>query len=326
MPLYASGGIGERQSSTRNSNEFDEVPPKRLRNENQEKSGAHSSAYIPLRAHCSWEGAAIPDRYFFNILRFQMLNPKYRVTIWTTRPMSVFATLERMLGERDSVYRYAAFHYGNQIAVSNPETLFAQLSPRLWAFFLREKSGVYRNLPAASDIIRLAAIYQKGGLWLDCDVSVNKMLPVLDAGSGFMSHQRGRGFANGVLAGVKGAAEIRTLLNSVEEYYINQPSVWGDKRAKADSEEGGSGPNRYSATMAATGPEMIYRTLGEHGSVPIEYFGHRAVDMPEFRRTMNDQNKLYSCSKEGLLSLGHSDGIDANAEWSDPVPYRRSSV
>ncbi|EDT37806.1 hypothetical protein [Burkholderia ambifaria] len=119
-------------------------------------------------AHFAWEGPPITQMALFNILNFQRLNTDYCVTIWTSRPLSIFATLDKMVSESiEASYRYVAFSLLGKINIEDPEILFDQLPFRLRAIHAREKSGPYKNMAAASDVVRLAALYLRGGsIWM----------------------------------------------------------------------------------------------------------------------------------------------------------------
>ncbi|WP_198404895.1 hypothetical protein [Burkholderia ambifaria] len=120
-------------------------------------------------AHFAWDGPPITQMALYNILNFQRLNPDYRVTIWTSRPLSIFSTLDKMMIDKlpEASYRYAAFNLFKKINIEDPDILFDKLPFRLRAIHAREKSGPYKNMAAASDIVRLAALYLRGGsIWM----------------------------------------------------------------------------------------------------------------------------------------------------------------
>jgi hypothetical protein len=285
---------------------------------------------IPRYAHFVWEGQEIRQEYLYNILRFQMLNPSYQVIVWTSRPMSVFTTLDRMASDtEESSYRYAAFNFSRKINVESPERLFENLPYRLGAIHARESRGPYKNLAAASDIVRLAAIYLYGGIYLDVDVSVNAPLPHIDSTKSFRVYGYKQGMlTNGILAGVLKSRECFALLRQIENYYSEHKHVWDDKRSKPYDELSASIPmtDRYSTTIAATGPEMIYNTLGFPPSLGAVTFGKRRGDMHVLRGILADQKTIYRLERETILSMGHTDELDAEANWGWVVGGRRASI
>jgi len=287
---------------------------------------------IPRYAHFVWEGQEIRQEYLYNILRFQMLNPSYQVIVWTSRPMSVFTTLDRMASDtEESSYRYAAFNFSRKINVESPERLFENLPYRLGAIHARESRGPYKNLAAASDIVRLAAIYLYGGIYLDVDVSVNAPLPHIDSTKSFRAYgyvqDSKRTMGNGILAGVRKNRECFALLRQIENYYTENKHVWDDKRSKPFDELDTRVPmtDRFSTTMAATGPSMIYNTLGFPPSLGPAPFGMRQSNMHVLRGISADQRIIDRLKKEEILSMGHIDELDAEANW-EVAGGRRASI
>ncbi|XTZ37818.1 glycosyltransferase [Salmonella enterica] len=161
---------------------------------------------VPAELHYVWEGDKISQNDLANILLMAMNAKSFNINVWTTRPMSILATLEDMCnigsdvhnvklekGDKGS-FRFLARKYGDLIHIQDPHKLYAELESTpfvnslikngenkdaaahnvntatfLHSIFYRETNGSYKNYAAASDITRAVLMYLKGGCYLDVD-------------------------------------------------------------------------------------------------------------------------------------------------------------
>lgn len=150
---------------------------------------------IPTELHFIWEGADISEDHLSNILLNAALACDYNINVWTTRPISIYSTLEKMMHSEDNArFRYLARNYSNAITIKDPEQLYDELKTELNSYnkyndkvtegaflasvFHREINGVYKNYAAASDITRLVLLYLKGGCYMDVDTVCNSMADI----------------------------------------------------------------------------------------------------------------------------------------------------
>ena len=113
---------------------------------------------IPRKLHWVWMGKEMPERYVANIRTFVARNPDYEINIWMDKKMN----FEKPLALADS----GKFPY----VLRDFNEVFPIMNPRLRAQFERERSGVFPNYAAASDILRVH-ILEEGGIYVDTDTS-----------------------------------------------------------------------------------------------------------------------------------------------------------
>lgn len=184
---------------------------------------------IPEIAHFIWEGKNMSEDNLSNILNFKRLNPEFEVKIWTTRPGSINHTIEKMLNGDDAKYRYLAFNFSDKsgesryLKTDDPRSLFSDLPAGVHAGWAREHQGSFANHAAASDIIRLAALYQFGGTYFDADISMTGKFksPIYDAenisSSGMLT------YGSAVITAVKHSPYLKTSLDRIDANYKTSP-------------------------------------------------------------------------------------------------------
>jgi insecticidal toxin complex protein TccC len=291
---------------------------------NRDSKGLNS---IPKIAHYAWEGDELSRVFLFNILNFKRLNPEYEVTLWTSRPMTFFKPLEQALSGDIPYYRYLAFKHGRKIKIKDPRKLYKDQNSTLYSLYERERSGVYQNLAAASDITRIAVINALGGLYMDVDVSVSRKIKNIDGGRDefFMHYDpQNEVYGNGIIASApRTPATLRmeeTIINSYQD--IN---MWMSKRSHEET--------RFEATVVATGPDMIMDSADDDLRALSDCaFGQRN-DLSRSRcwtgnwiKKIGESIPKISFDKVQLLNLGHIQRLNDENNWSAINPKRRSSV
>ncbi|MEG3130517.1 glycosyltransferase [Pantoea cypripedii] len=189
---------------------------------------------VPKIAHFVWEGKVTPEKHLFNILNFKRLNPDFEVKTWTTRPGLLIRTLDKMLNGENAEYRYLAFNFSDIsdgkrfLHTSDPRPLFAGLGPGVYAGWARETSGCFNNQAAASDITRLAALYQFGGTYFDVDVYMTGKFecpiynPERSNTSGILT------YGNMIITAIKHSPSLLATLQTINENYTCLPRSTGD--------------------------------------------------------------------------------------------------
>ena len=293
---------------------------------------AAGTTAVPTIAHFFWGGGDIQPHDLANVLRFKELNPEYQIKFWTEKPSHILNTLSAM-ETGDGVNRFLANRFGHDLEFEEPHDLFrefASISPgafKLESLFQRESNGPYRNLAAASDILRMVALHVYGGLYMDVDTSTKHKIPTLEASSGFMALVRLDEKKNypvdnftSVIAAPRGSLTPLIYLEfMIKEYEYDEPWLpnksWTDKRAH--------GPSRFDMTMRWTGP-VILRTNGFNPYKPgsiinDDWFGHRVPSEQTSKCISRDDPYL----RDFRPTTGNHDHING---WSVVKPGRRASV
>lgn len=189
---------------------------------------AAADNHIPCNAHWVWMGTPLPADVASNINRFSAAHPDYRATLWVSRHVWSAGHGQALQG----------LHKGVQVRPI--EAALDGLEVRLVAAFERERSGALHNYAAASDIARVAVLYQYGGVYMDGDARINPAQPLgqLTAAAGVLRLERG----NAVLAAAPGNRFVATVLQRIALGYTPDrhaptaqaariEATWGSKRA-----------------------------------------------------------------------------------------------
>ncbi|WP_434679936.1 toxin [Pseudomonas sp. R1-18] len=288
---------------------------------------------VPATAHFFWDGSDIPEPHLQNILIFKELNPEYAINIWTRKPGQILRTLGRLEDSNDPGKRAMAMSHGKSLTIRTPSELFENLSSdysnafALEAIFNRESSGPFKNIAAASDILRLAAIYTEGGLYMDTDVAIGRPLGTLEAPHGFLAHIERGAFSNAVIAGIPKAKLTRELLDNIVEHYTtstymrfdNENVGWSRKR---HAELGLY--SRFKLTMNMTGPSMLQshlRSVKNKDPYSLSFipFYHRTETTSEFSVTSPR-------TATQIFMRGYAAGLNGEGKWAKVRPGRRAST
>ncbi|QGY32151.1 hypothetical protein CUN67_24470 (plasmid) [Pantoea cypripedii] len=293
------------------------------------EQGQPGKITIPKIAHFVWEGKNISEKHLFNILNFKRLNPDFAVKIWTTRPASINRTLDKMLNGENAEYRYLAFNFSDRsdgclfLQTTDPRELFSGIGAGVSAGWARETSGCFNNQAAASDITRLAALYQFGGTYFDVDVYMTGKFecpiynPYQPGTSGILT------YGNPIITAIKQSPALFAALQTINENYTCLPrktddsfyafndmftferkrrfeaaDVWDVKRTTKSG--------RIQGTMSMTGIDVFKEGWWPEAN-PIGcgnmIFGHHTDhDMHPTKASLLKQHKILTeeMSKEGL--------------------------
>ncbi|AHJ75198.2 RHS repeat-associated core domain-containing protein [Kosakonia sacchari] len=295
---------------------------------------------IPLVIHFAWEGKNIPTEALSNILFIKDFNPEFEVNIWTSRPMSIHATLDKMQHSETSAYeKYLARNYAQTINIQDTGTLYADLqknhpqAKRLEALYHREISGVYRNYAAASDITRAALMFEKGGIYMDTDVipanDLDTLAEVIGGAEheGFLHAKTPKGTSNAVLASIrhskKSSEFLEAIIKSTEALESIRPQAsWTTKRSLMDEN---ALIGRLKGTMMTTGPSVLaqLKLAGNQANMIPEsiFFRRNATNTPLQKDELTSEQSLSDVVFRGLVP-----GFDARGVWAKARRLRRDSI
>lgn len=286
---------------------------------------------IPLDIHFAWEGGMISEDDLSNILFLNLTNFDYNINIWTTRPMSILSTMEKMSqSETNPVYRYLSRQYSDYLTIHNANELYDELASShedgnyIRSMFFREINGPYKNYAAASDLTRAAIMFVKGGVYMDCDV-IALELPSLDNFGEFIIADVGDGrFANAFIASIPKSKTASKLLNLIKETTSKMDSVfelnsWKGKRSN-QSEDSPFG--RLGGTVQSSGPGLLRRLeLQKENKIPQSYFYHRNASYSNGVPRIPAERDI-----NRLFTLGLGKGFDGRGGWSSLKKLRRGSI
>ncbi len=275
---------------------------------------------LPAIAHFFWGGKDIHPVYLSNVLIFKMHNPDYLMNVWTDRPSHILNTLSAMESGDDSAHRALARRYGQELQINKPDGLFQDLTKifpgasKVESMFHRELNGSYRNLAAASDILRMAATYVYGGLYMDVDVAVRSAVHSLEAPKGFLAHVMGWLVGNSVIAVTpQSSLGLDFLENMIANYEKYDEESWAKKRNHPFW--------RREDTLYWTGPGLIKESvLDLKLSIPVGIFSHRVPSELE-SGVIDSEGGI-----PNLFNRGIYPGIAVTGDWPKVKPGRRSSI
>ncbi|WP_256345242.1 RHS repeat-associated core domain-containing protein [Pseudomonas sp. PD9R] len=280
---------------------------------------------VPTIAHYYWGGGNINPAFLSNILTFKKYNPEYQMNVWTDKTAHILNTLSTMETSDDPAYRTLARQYGRDLHINESSKVFeglAKIAPqvsRVESLFLRESNGPYRNIAAASDIFRIAALYVYGGLYMDVDVAIpSGRISRPQAPDGFAAtiweEHNGRLISNSILVAIPGFSHGEKLMaEMIDDYKELAKVVWTIKRSEPGA--------RYDGTMLLTGPNSLNKDRSNSmASINVKDFGHR---VPVERKGMF----INLTGDPDLLFLrGIREGVADHSGWSKVCPGRRASI
>ncbi|MGF6199745.1 RHS repeat-associated core domain-containing protein [Pseudomonas laurylsulfatiphila] len=275
---------------------------------------------VPAIAHFFWGGKDINPVYLSNVLTFKMHNPGYQMNVWTDRPSHILNTLSAMESGDDPAHRALARRYGGDLRINEPGEVFeglAEIFPdahKVEALFHRELNGPYRNLPAASDILRMAATYVHGGLYMDVDVAVRSAIQPLLAPKGFLAYATPRSVANSTIAALpQSSVGLEFLEEMIASYKRRDMESWTGKRNVPFL--------RREDTLYWTGPGLIKeRVLESKLFLSLSDFSYREPFEPT-KKLIDDEG-----AKSRLFDRGIFSGYSGKADWITIKPGRRASI
>jgi len=277
---------------------------------------------VPTIAHFFWAGRNIDAHHLGNILIFKSFNPSYQIKVWTDKPSHIFNTLSVMESGDDPIDRRLAKQHGQHLEVNDQHEMFKDLATtfpdahKVQSIFQRESNGPYRNLAAASDIFRMAAVHLYGGLYMDVDVATRGEIDSICAPEGFVAHVYDDSLVgNFVLAATPGSLHSsRFLKEMIDRYMLEEEVGWAAKRAKEKSRE--------RLTSDWTGPGLIMSAVVNPTlSVDVQDFGSRAPYEPGQKLIQSD----YEVNE--LFRRGHRVATaDHDGGWTSAKPKRRASI
>ncbi|MDR6609112.1 RHS repeat-associated core domain-containing protein [Pseudomonas synxantha] len=293
---------------------------------------------VPAIAHFYWDGGDVPIWFLRNVLMFQNLNPEYDVSVWTSKTSQVLNTMADMRVGLDPAERELAYREGGRLNIPNPSMLFDALAgvypeaKKIESLFYRESSGPYKNFAAASDILRLAATYVYGGLYMDGDVAVAGPVGELKTVHGFMAHIRGNQTSNAVIAAEPQSSLGKELLDRVVYAYSDEFAErfgrsnfgWDKKR----NTPGGGLYSRYRLTIYMTGPEMMldYVRFSSDGSMLDEREYSVPTELFFGSKSPRSTGGIEMRDMRNIFFGGYRRDIDSSGGWVFTQPSRRASV
>lgn len=225
----------------------------------------------PKIIHLVWLGKPPMETYFKNILSFYLLNPDYRVYLWTDNVCRLQKGF--FCSQSESLYPDVNFSRLSILPISD---LMLIANRKVKKCIIEEMNGHYKNFAAASDFLRLLALKKHGGIYVDTDISCKKPLGnlYLDSGIGFSTLFIDNFVYNASMAATPSAPILDLLLdNMVKKYqdvfnqdmtYFYQPGSdytlfqWGLSTLKRKDYEAHT---REQQTINMSGPGIIRKTL-----------------------------------------------------------------
>lgn len=279
---------------------------------------------VPTVAHFFWGGMNINAVHLSNVLTFKMHNPEYKMNVWVDKSSHIFNTLSAMEGGDDPVHRELARRFGKELSVNEPHELFNDLAMiypgarKVESLFHREINGAYRNIPAASDILRMSALYVHGGIYMDVDVAVLSHVERLQASKGFLAYvAAGALIANSTMAALPqsslGLEFIKDLVAFYDKY---DHESWTKKRNIPFY--------RREDTLYWTGPGLIQDAVRKDRLFIFQdKFSFRE---PQATKAPTKAELLQAGVRSQLFNRGIMGGYSGRAEWITVKAGRRASI
>lgn len=222
---------------------------------------------IPKKLHFIWIGGRLSENNFANIKSFAAANPDYELNIWTDKPQNIIIA--------ETLSDSGTFKYN----LRNIYQLQKIMPVNISSYLLREIHGTYKNLPAASDILRIFAL-SEGGIYFDVDVRTGgihyyteykhlKAIPLGDlyAPYGFLlnfwynPNTKTYKIPTHIMAAVKDSIYVdkfkELLLKKIIQ--INPEILWSIKRKFPSENESKLVSERFQQTLNITGPTFIQK-------------------------------------------------------------------
>lgn len=98
---------------------------------------------IPKKLHFVWIGGRISEENLSHIKSFAAANPDYQVNIWTDRPMNIYRS--------EAFLDCGKFKFN----IRNINQIQKLMTKGVGTYLSREMHGTYKNLAAASDVLRI---------------------------------------------------------------------------------------------------------------------------------------------------------------------------
>ncbi|ARG96912.1 TcdA/TcdB catalytic glycosyltransferase domain-containing protein [Legionella micdadei] len=244
-------------------------------------------AVLPKDLHFVWLGK-VPDKQAReNIMAWKNRNPDYTVRIWIDSELFLDPRQSALPGDETSLSSYddymelVRWARENQIIIadiarkpliSHPviqheHALYQEMPAR--DFFNDEIEGLYRNYAAASDMLRVEILFQRGGFYADAqDVHPGEFpLGDIDAPHGFLFNQANGTYNNDFLASVANGSIISAFREAIVQNYqalYQDPDLTAKHR---NSKLGrfisffGSGDYRVDTTSQTSGPQALAHLL-----------------------------------------------------------------
>ncbi|MBD9589397.1 RHS repeat protein [Pseudomonas sp. PDM03] len=276
---------------------------------------------VPTTAHFFWGGGNINPVFLSNVLTFKMHNPEYQMNVWVDKPSHILNTLSAMEDGDDPIHRALARRYGRELSLKQPGELFQDLAKiftetnKVEELFRRELEGPYRNLAAASDILRLTVTYVHGGLYMDVDVAVLSDTKPLQAPKGFLAYVTARQWVtNSTIAATPGSSlGLEFLQTMIAKYRKYDEESWTKKR--------GHKFWRREDTLYWTGPGLIQDPVRDMKLIIPEHMFSYRVPTVRVGGLVDDKGEV-----SRLFERGVHPGIAVSGGWHRIKPGRRASI
>ncbi|MFM0069086.1 glycosyltransferase [Paraburkholderia aspalathi] len=174
---------------------------------------------VPARAYCIWEGNRIGDKHLSNLATFLKLNEDHSLTVLTSNPGLIHAALAR---------REDGNWLAKRLIVQKPNY---SDEPILGSGIQRENNGPYANYASGSDMGRVHALAETGGIYFDVDCEFKKKLPLLRAPLGILVTNSNNYFFNGLLAAPENSEALRGAVLKMRNLYDDRHLSPGETRA-----------------------------------------------------------------------------------------------
>lgn len=168
-------------------------------------------------------------------------------------------------------------------------------------FYDDELTGQYRNLAAASDLLRVEILQEEGGIYIDAKDMLpgNPILEHFKLSYGFAYHDCGYGkLNNDLMASIPHGTIISEYRKQIIENYKNlyqNPQLLQahrNKNLRSPKFYTGADP-RFISTLRTSGPGLL--------SALIEQLMHFVVPIPEAKMPIYDVNESFLLYAQGIV-------------------------
>lgn len=227
---------------------------------------------IPNKMHAIWLGSLLDEKGRENVAAHARKNPSKTMNLWIDSSLYPGGVRFKESSEFKEFQRWA---HANRVLIRDVNDQDKDMRAGMLSkeFYDDEIQGTYRNLAAASDILRLEILLREGGIYFDAkDVFPGPMnFPKkMQAPVGFLIHWHDEmaSINNDILASEAGGEIIKRVREAVHQNYRELYADSRKLRAHRDpsytSPEFWSGKNsRKLSTLEVSGPIAFAKILFE---------------------------------------------------------------
>lgn len=297
---------------------------------------------IPAKIHAIWLGGILGEKGKNNLVAWKKAHNDFQVTLWLDSALYTHAI---KLNEFNELKKWAK---DNKIILcdiaSDKNDANVQAKGYIYKnmlskqYYNDEINGSYRNLAAASDILRAEILYQKGGVYIDAEdvfpgaVKLSKILK--KAAYGFYCHiekgnlEKSDSVNNDIIVSVPHGTIISAYRNKINNNYIqlyqNVKKLQAHRNAEFSNQHLYGGVDaRKQSTLQTSGPAALDYT--------ITSLSMTGQFISEVNKKLSNENEDELTLHKHFFSLPEkqaSSWFDPNAEnkYEKVIPVFRSYI